>query len=151
MTFVAGVKRSEAVAMGADVIVVTVSAADGWTAEDTELLNRIQSKMVKHRHAYFPECDLCCCFSSQFQLIQQKEVNSSVPMILVVNKVDCASSSSREWNDNQYKSFCKLIFTCAITGEGIQDLEISISEIVGINKIPAGGRRWIVNQVGFFT
>lgn len=115
-----GVERSEAVALGADVIVMTVSALDGWTPEDTELLNRIVSK--------------------------KNSVGSSTPMILVVNKIDCSPSLCSEWVDRGGGSFSKHVFTCAITGQGIQDLEMAISEIVGLNKIPAGGLKWTVNH-----
>ncbi|XVF39478.1 hypothetical protein PTKIN_Ptkin01aG0037900 [Pterospermum kingtungense] len=114
-----GVERSEAVAMGADVIIMTVSAPEGWTMEDTKLLERIQSN----------------------------KRSASIPMILVINKIDCASSARPDWVDREAKSFSKHVYTCALTGQGIQDLEKTISEIVGLNQIPAGGRRWTVNQV----
>ncbi|KAG8493941.1 hypothetical protein CXB51_011243 [Gossypium anomalum] len=113
-----GVERSEAVAMGADVIIMMVSAINGWTLEDTKLLERIRSNMG----------------------------SASIPMILVINKIDCASSACSDWVDREAKSFSKHVFTCAITGQGIHDLEKLILEIVGLNKIPAGGRRWTVNQ-----
>ncbi|GAY41654.1 hypothetical protein CUMW_061100 [Citrus unshiu] len=92
-----GVERSEAVALGADVIIMT------------------------------------------------KSTESSTPMILVINKIDCAPSASNEWN-KVGNSFNEHVFTCAVTGQGIQDLETAIMKIVGLHQIPAGGRRWAVNQ-----
>ncbi|XP_019174953.1 PREDICTED: uncharacterized protein LOC109170332 [Ipomoea nil] len=114
-----GVERSEKVAENADVIIMTVSATEGWTTEDARLLERIQSNKTAS--------------------------GSSSPIILVVNKIDCAPFAS-ELVDACGFSFNKKIFTCAVTGHGIQDLEAAIVEIVGLNKIPAGGRKWTVNQ-----
>ncbi|KAL3371485.1 hypothetical protein AABB24_008165, partial [Solanum stoloniferum] len=117
-----GVERSEAVARNADVVIMTISAAEGWTPEDTKLLERIQT--------------------NQFQTA----LGCSSPLILVINKIDCALSDSNEWVNTCGFSFNKHIPTCAVNGQGIQELEAAIIEIMGLNKIPVGGRRWTVNQ-----
>lgn len=74
----------------------------------------------------------------------QNAVGYSSAVILVINKIDCAPS---EWANTLGSSFSNVIFTCVVSGQGIPDLETARLEIVGVNRIPSGGRKWTVNQV----
>lgn len=71
-------------------------------------------------------------------------------MILAINKIDQAPSAGVEFVNTIRESFDKYIYTCAITGQGISDLETAILELLGLENIPAGGRKWAVNQVWQF-
>lgn len=67
----------------------------------------------------------------------------------MVNKIDCEPCAETEWDNGcrHHNFFSKRVFTCAVTGQGLQDLERAVLEIVGLDGIHAGGRRWTVNQV----
>lgn len=77
----------------------------------------------------------------------QKLSGCSTLAILVINKVDRVPSVPLERDGAGKSFFSKHVYTSALTGQGMQDLERAVSEIVGLNTIPAGGRRWTVNQV----
>lgn len=53
-------ERSEAAAMTADVVIMTVSAEEGWTPEDTRLLERVQSNKVRYIIANYPFYTTIC-------------------------------------------------------------------------------------------
>lgn len=115
-----GVQRSEAAAMAADVIIMTVSAVDGWTEDDRKLVEHIQ-----------------------------KSTMSAVPMILVINKIDCAPYISCQTFETVGGTFRKHVQTCAVTGEGIPELERAVLDVRGLDPLPTGGRKWTVNQRQF--
>ncbi|CAO2168980.1 unnamed protein product [Urochloa humidicola] len=118
-----GVKRSEAAALGADMIIMTISAVDGWTDDDTKLIEHV--------------------------LVNKKSSGSEVPMVLVINKVDCAPFVPGEQFEQYRGLFRKHVQTCAVTGKGISELESTVTEVRGIEHVPSGGRRWTVNQRQF--
>jgi tRNA modification GTPase len=77
----------------------------------------------------------------------QKSSGSAVPMVLVINKVDCTPFVSGEQFEKFSGIFRKHVHTCAVTGKGISELERAVIEVRGLEPIPSGGRRWTVNQV----
>ncbi|PKU81167.1 uncharacterized protein LOC110112589 isoform X2 [Dendrobium catenatum] len=115
-----GVQRSEAAAMGSDVIIMTVSAADGWTEDDQKVIERIK--------------------------MNQSSTSCTTPMILVINKVDCVPSISVQPFAFGDEIFKKKVQTSAVTRKGILELEKAVLEVRGLEGIAMGGRRWTVNQ-----
>lgn len=78
--------------------------------------------------------------------VMQKSGSSRAPLILVINKIDC-TPSALELSGMKSNSFSKCVHTCALTGQGILELESAILDIMGLDRMPAAGRRWTVNQV----
>ncbi|CAH8309592.1 unnamed protein product [Eruca vesicaria subsp. sativa] len=72
------------------------------------------------------------------------KIQSNKPMILVMNKIDCATPEQLE--DKKEEAFYKSVFTSAVTGQGIEELEETILEILGLDRVPSGGHQWTVNQ-----
>ncbi|KAJ4791454.1 tRNA modification GTPase MnmE [Rhynchospora pubera] len=121
-----GVKRSEAAALAADVIIMAISAVDGWSEGDAKLIEHI--------------------------VTSQKSANQAMtaPMILVINKDDCKPKdllvSFEEICSGLFK---KVVRTCALTGAGISELEKAVLEVRGLEPISSAGRKWTVNQRQF--
>ncbi|KAJ4760413.1 tRNA modification GTPase MnmE [Rhynchospora pubera] len=121
-----GVKRSEAAALAADVIIMAISAVDGWSEEDAKLIEHI--------------------------VMSQKSANQAMtaPMILVINKDDRKPKdlliSFEEICSGLFK---KVVRTCALTGAGISELEKAVLEVRGLEPISSAGRKWTVNQRQF--
>lgn len=70
----------------------------------------------------------------------------------MVNKIDCDPCAETKWEkecDTHNFFFSERVFTCAVTGQGLQDLERAVLKLVGLDGVAAGGRRWTVNQVSF--
>jgi tRNA modification GTPase len=84
-----------------------------------------------------------------FSFEYQKSSGAPVPMVLVINKVDCAPFISGEQFEQFHGVFKKHVQTCAVTGKGISELEKAIIEVRGLEPVPSEGRRWTVNQRQF--
>lgn len=100
-----------------------------------------------NKKSYYIDRSVLLTLMKRLLLVLQKSSGSSTLAILVINKMDRVPSVHLEWDGADDSFFSKHVFTSALTGHGVRDLERAVSEIVGLNRIPAGGRRWTVNQV----
>ncbi|CAF2205449.1 unnamed protein product [Brassica napus] len=75
------------------------------------------------------------------------KIQSDKPMILVINKIDSATPDCCELlEDKEEEAFHRSVFTSAVTGQGIEELEEAILEMLGLDRVPSGGHQWTVNQ-----
>lgn len=116
-----GVQRSETAALGADMIIMVINAAEGWTPED----NRIYEFMKQN---------------------QKASGTPPAPIILVLNKIDCTPSGSIRLPHTIEDLFKRKVLACAVKGMGIEDLESAFLELAGLENMSSGGRQWAVNQ-----
>eukprot|EP00252_Welwitschia_mirabilis_P023380 TRINITY_DN6591_c0_g1_i1.p1 TRINITY_DN6591_c0_g1~~TRINITY_DN6591_c0_g1_i1.p1 ORF type:complete len:461 (-),score=99.16 TRINITY_DN6591_c0_g1_i1:212-1594(-) len=115
-----GVKRSEAAALGSDVIIMVISAPNGWTEDDHKIFTRIKE-------------------------IQKASKCLLAPIILVLNKIDC-SSDPVLLPPALTSSFKHKVSTSAIKGLGIGELESALLDVMGVENIATEGRMWAINQ-----
>ncbi|CAM6016275.1 unnamed protein product [Sphagnum balticum] len=115
-----GIERSKAVAKGADVVVMVISASDGWTPDDSTIFQQFWGTDSS---------------SSQAQ-----------PSTSVVNKVDRAAASSVVLPEAVERVFFKKVAACAIQQVGMQELDIAILDLVGLGHVTSHGHQWAVNQ-----
>ena len=71
-------KRSEAAALGADLIIMTISAVDGWTDDDTKLIEHV---LINKVHFLLLCYQLSCMLNYCPPTIQKKTMSSVPPTI----------------------------------------------------------------------
>ncbi|CAM6100151.1 unnamed protein product [Calypogeia fissa] len=133
-----GVQRSMAAARGADVIMMVVSACDGWTNADEEIFGNLWD---------------CRTESEGVTPSPEAESNNNsgmrtgqVPSVLVINKVDTAAAASVVLPKHVTETFSAVVLTCALQSVGLHDLESALLNLVGGGSVNSDGRQWAVNQ-----
>ncbi|BFI17289.1 tRNA modification GTPase [Marchantia polymorpha subsp. ruderalis] len=131
-----GVQRSKAAAKGADIIVMVVSALDGWTPQDNDIFEEIWEcpTSLQGGTASYSNGSL-----SSSKIAQ-------VPSILVINKVDTASPTSVILPEKVSNAFSTIVPTCAPQSVGLKNLEAALLKLVGFGEVTTGGRQWAANQ-----
>lgn len=123
-----GVERSVATARSADLVVMVMDNAEGWTKEDDEILKNFWGA--------------------------HDSTGKRPPAILVKNKSDLVhsvdTSGSCIENDNIPVSakeyFAAVVRTSAITGEGLDNLQHELLQLAQAPEMVPGGISWAVNE-----
>lgn len=112
-----GIERSHAAASGADVVLMVVSAQDGWTREDGEVHAALLAGLGERS------------------------------LLLAVNKVDQAAGPPLACVPALLaSSFHGMVGTSAVRREGVSELEDVLAELLGVGRLDAEGGAWAANQ-----
>eukprot|EP00850_Spirogloea_muscicola_P014633 SM000106S13981 [mRNA] locus=s106:298240:300111:+ [translate_table: standard] len=153
-----GVERSEAVALGSDVVVVVVSATDGWVEEDGDIVRRIlgspPTSVEDHggwRASRGTQTSLATLAGPMAitEIQDEMYVAPAVargPAILVVNKTDAAPAAGALPPAELVGRFDRVVATSAHNRKGFAELEAAVLALVGARSMAAEGQQWVVNQ-----
>jgi tRNA modification GTPase len=146
-----GIERSKAVAKGADVVVMVISASDGWTPDDSTIFQQFwgtdsSSSQTQPSTSGVLAGPMAAPTNNVSVTTEARKV-VEVPSILVVNKVDRAAVSSVVLPEVVEHVFFKKVAACAIQQVGMQELDIAILDLVGLGHVTSHGHQWAVNQV----
>lgn len=135
-----GVQRSEAAAKGADVVLMVISAPDGWTVEDESIFEQIwgcESEVAMEQST---------SLSTGAESMEPPTKAHGAPAVLVINKVDKSSSTNVILPEKVSRKFRKVVPTCAPQRVGLQSLEEALLDMVDVGVVGPGGFKWAVNQ-----
>ncbi|MBE9158735.1 tRNA uridine-5-carboxymethylaminomethyl(34) synthesis GTPase MnmE [Nodosilinea sp. LEGE 06152] len=113
-----GIARSRQVALGADLVLLTVDATAGWTAADSVLYETVREGQGSARQGHRP-------------------------LILVVNKVDLVSAEVLARLD---LPVLPTVHTAAAQQQGIDALETAILTAIHADQLTPGNLEFTVNQ-----
>eukprot|EP00898_Chlorokybus_atmophyticus_P001716 jgi/Chlat1/2545/Chrsp175S00146 len=155
-----GVERSREAALRADVVVLVVSAEDGWTEDDGKIHRALFVNDVDNEDANMESSGKLAGAEprntpvSVLERDQQQpdptssssssHLRSAAPVVLAINKVDRASAAGVSVPNES--SVAAVVPLSAATGDGIDALEAALLDIVGAGRTEEGGAAWAVNE-----
>eukprot|EP00271_Cylindrocystis_brebissonii_P016236 TRINITY_DN39564_c0_g1_i1.p1 TRINITY_DN39564_c0_g1~~TRINITY_DN39564_c0_g1_i1.p1 ORF type:complete len:604 (-),score=115.69 TRINITY_DN39564_c0_g1_i1:68-1723(-) len=150
-----GVARSEAAAQGADVVLMVISAPDGWLDEDSAVLERLWRGQREHQRLAErgaagvlagPMANAANREEAEEDVIGPTASLLSAPAILLINKTDAVTSASVALPQLAEVVFQRQVATSALTRAGLSDVEEAILELIGAGEALSDGKQWTVNQ-----
>lgn len=158
-----GVERSMSAARQADIVVMVVDGARGWSEDDQSI--------VQHVLGVYTTTTMVITASDSDEgdrkrgddsastivtsLLTTNEKNNKMPpAVLVINKADLMSTPELlDGNGTDHivptdvkQLFSRVVFTSASTGQGLHDLQDALLHVAGAPDIVSGGLSWAVNE-----
>eukprot|EP00775_Hariotina_reticulata_P008308 gene8308-8493_t len=119
-----GVERSTAAAVAADIVIMVMDAAAGWTDADGEIFDALWGRQG-------PTSSSC---------------KVKGPALLVANKQDLAGNKPLQLPLLAKETFQQVVPTSAVTAEGLPQLNSTLLQLAGAPQLAGGGVSWAVNE-----